>query len=361
MENEIKLFRKHVHGIGTWRVYSEGNVIHLASTQVEGGKEVHFTEVVETNLSGRSLEEQVKLRINSRVSRMADKGYKETIEQAQFGATNQLNLLRPMLANPIQRVKRINYDGAILQPKLDGHRCLVTRHDGQIIAYSRQGKLIPSIRHITSVLDKVLPEGVTLDGEAYCHGVALQTIGSWIKREQEDTLKLNYVVYDLISKDPFQERLGELMTILSPILMSDDKNSPIRSVGNYVYTGDKYVRELFDSVRVEGYEGLILRTNDRGYEPGVRSQSLIKIKKFFDDEFKVLSVRPSKDGWGICACEARNGRTFDVSAPGNMIEKKRILDEKEKYVGEYLTVEYSVLTNDGIPFHPCAVRWVNEI
>jgi ATP-dependent DNA ligase len=291
---------------------------------------------------------------------MLDKGYKKTVEEAQQGSTNQLNLPRPMLAQPLKRVSRVNYKDAVLQFKLDGHRCLVTRVDGKVIAYTRQGKLIPSITHITQELDDILPEGVTLDGELYHHGTPLQTIGSWIKREQEDTKKLKYTVYDLMSPDPYRERMTEKNNILARYILRDG-NPVINVLGDYEYVDTNHTSTLFRLARSQGYEGLMLRTNDRGYEAGVRSASLIKLKEFFDEEFKVVDITPSKDGWAVCTCVLDSGRTFMVSAPGDMGAKRKVLEERENYLGKFLTVEYSTLTNDGIPFHPNALGWREDV
>lgn len=359
MENQTVLYRKHVNGVGTWRIWNNGSYLYYAHATVDGGREVCHTEFIQTNQSGRSIEEQIALQMNSRISRMLDKGYKWTRAEANLGATNQLDLPRPMLAQPLKRVSRVNYKNAIIQYKVDGHRCLVTRQDGNLIAYTRQGKLIPSIEHILTELDDVLPEGSTLDGELFAYGVPLQTISSWIKRSQENTKKLSYNVYDLMTPDTYYDRMIEKNRILEKFIL--EKSDVITVLNDYEYVDENHTRDLFRLARSQGYEGLMLRTNDRGYESGVRSQSLIKIKEFFDEEFKVVGITPSKDGWAVCTCELQNGRTFMVSAPGDIPSKRKALVDKDSYVGKYLTVEYSVLTNDGIPFHPNATRWREDI
>lgn len=121
---------------------------------------------------------------------------------------------------------------------------------------------------------------------------------------------------------------------------------------------------MFDElirVRRAGFEGLMLRLDGRKYEDGKRSSSLIKVKKFHDDEFECIDIEPSRDGWGICVLKAKNGVVFRTSAPGTLQEKERQLKTKEQYIGKYLTVEYSQLTNDGVPFHPSAIRWREDV
>jgi len=353
----ILLFKRHVNGLGTWRIWNNGNALHIAHATCEGGAEVTHVEYVETNMSGRSMQEQIQLRIQSRVRRQLDKGYKTTRDEALSSTTNQLGLLRPMLAQQFAKVSNINLVNAQLQKKLDGHRCLVTNQDG-ILPYSRQGKEIKTIEHIINILKDRLPSGDTLDGELYCHGVPLQTIGSWIKRKQDNTSKLWYVVYDLVSPEPFTERYNELKGILGPLL--SDKSCPVKLLPCVPYTTSEAMWDFFHDARSKKFEGAMLRTNDRGYQDGIRSSSLIKIKAFEDTEVRVKGFDVAKDGCAICICEYK-GKDLRVLAPGSRDDKRKILDDKDSFIDKYLTIEYAYLTNDGIPFQPVAVRWREDI
>jgi ATP-dependent DNA ligase len=205
-------------------------------------------------------------------------------------------------------------------------------------------------------LQGLIPEGTTIDGELYCHNIPLQTIGSWIKRKQEDTNRLWYVVYDLISEDRFQDRYNELKSITDKV----DKSGPVKLLPCIPYVSDEEMWSYFHASKAQGFEGLILRTNDKPYQDGVRSSSLVKIKSFEDTEVKVIDVIESKDGWGICVCEY-NGKVFRTSAPGDFTQKTEVLINKDKYLGKLLTIEYSMLTSDGIPFHASAIRWRDDI
>lgn len=356
---EIKLYRKNSVGIGSWRIWAEGSVIHIAHATVLGGSEVHHRENVETNLSGRTIEEQVALRIRSRVSRMLDKGYKQSIEQAQRDQTNQLGLERPMLAQKIQDVRNPSLHGAVLQKKLDGHRCLITCEEGELIAYSRQGKLIPSIKHILRGLHGRIPEGSTIDGELYCHNVKLQTIGSWIKREQAATANLFFVGYDILSNDRYVDRHREL----SEIVARCDTGAPGKVVAlpYRPYEGPEPTRAWFREVRADGFEGLMLRLDNRGYEAGKRSSGLLKIKEWHDEEFKVIGFKASKTGWAICECVTSSGGRFDCAAPGSHAEKQYVMDNQEKFLGRFLTIEFAHWTDDGLPFQPNALRWREDV
>lgn len=352
----ITLYRKHVNGIGTWSISSEGNVITIKHSTSLGGSEVIHTETVDSGLQGRTLSEQVKSRIDSRISVVRDKGYKSTIEEANKGSTNQLGLVSPVLAQPYDKVSKPNVNGAVLQKKLNGHRCLITNIGGEIVAYSRRGKRIPAIVHITDSLVGAIPEGETIDGELYVHGQHLQTIASWVKRLQPNTLRVMFVAYDIVSCENYKDRHAELSRMLDNVI-----NPKIQVLGYTPYINHGEMIKYRDAVILNKFEGLMLKLDNYPYEPGVRSMGIIKVKRFNDAEFVVVDVVPSSDGWGICVCKTFEGKFFKVSAPGTMIEKQNVIDNKELFIGKKLTVEYAELTADNIPFHCSATGWREDI
>lgn len=347
------LFKQDVTGqIRVWEIQQ------ISDSQVEirwgvlDGVMQSQVENIPFGLSTRTQQEQVESRINSRINKQLDRGYKNSIEEAkELKGTNSLGLDKPMLAQPITKVKNIDYNNAFLQPKYDGHRCLVTKVDGEVIAYSRQGKLITSIPHILGELD--LLEGTVLDGELYCHGHSLQAISSWIKKEQNNSLKLNYHVYDVLMDLPYIERYEYISQLTRNLTHTVLASTIIISTG-------EDVQPFFQSCISQGYEGAILRWGAAGYEVGKRSKSLVKIKEFHDDEFEVLDIEASKDNWAVLICLCRKGK-FKVSAPGSIHNKIQILKNKNKYIGKFITVQYSQLTPDGLPFHPVALRWREDI
>jgi ATP-dependent DNA ligase len=350
------LYRRHVGGIGTWSIRATETGLAISHATVIGGSEVVHNELVESGKQGRSLDQQIQSRIDSRISRMKDRGYKDTIEEAMNGNTNQLGLLSPMLAQPYDKVKSINFQDAVIQKKLNGHRCLITCQDGKIIAYSRKGKEIPAITHITDSLIGHLPEGVTIDGELYVHGQKLQTIASWVKRKQTATALVMFVAYDIVSSDSYKYRHIELSSLLA-----DVQSKRVIVLPHEPFTNHEDLIARRDEVIKNGFEGLMLRIHGCGYQDGVRSASLIKVKKFTDAEFEVIDVVPSSDGWGICVCKLENDKTFRVSAPGDVREKTEVLRRKGEFIGRMLTVEFAELTQDGIPFHCSATGWREDI
>jgi len=204
----ITLYRQTATGaIQLWQISAlvDKNSILIKYGQLNGALQEQI-EQIKTNNSGRSMREQIKLRIKSRLSKQRAKGYRNTVDEAiKFANKNELNMYRPMLAQQFNKQKSVNTSGAILQRKLDGNRMLVTRNNGELLCYTRNGKLIKTLDHIVEQMDW-LDEGQTVDGEVYRHGMALKDIRGGIAKKQASTLELNYHIYDVVKDMSFQER-----------------------------------------------------------------------------------------------------------------------------------------------------------
>ena len=309
---------------------------------VLGGSIQTKFELVNTNRSGRSIDEQVLNRMDSRAREKRQQGYKHSIDVAHNeSGTNAINLARPMLAHTFDKYHRL--EGSYVQYKYDGNRCMIHNDGQKLIAYTRNGKMIHTIDHILDGID--IPAGVTIDGELYHHDLTLQQIVSLIKRKQEGTKSLQYVVYDMIAPVNFIGRFNQLKqynysgsVVIAPTWGIEEQGS---------------MKQSRQSAVDNGYEGLIVRLNNTGYEVGKRSKSLLKVKQWQDANFPIIDIKPSVDGWARLICTTGESQ-FTVSAPGTIEYKKQVLADKENYIGKEVRVEYAYLTKDGVPFHPVA-------
>jgi ATP-dependent DNA ligase len=336
-------------GVRIWNIETGDSWLTFTWGQLGGATQTK-TEQIRLNASGRTMVEQLMLQYNSRINRQRNKGYKDTIEEAVESKTNVLSLPKPMLATTFEKVKNIDYTSAFLQRKYDGNRCLIANCDGEIIAYTRNGKRIETISHITDNVD--IPDGTILDGELYAHGETLQTIVSWVKRKQEQTKQIKYHCYDLVEPGPFTRRLAMLEELaLGPC---------IEIAPSYQCLSKETAQDALMEFRSEGYEGAILRWGKAGYEDGKRSKSLVKLKQWHDAEFEVAYITRSDDGWGILHLITNEGAHFKATAPGTQIDKCQVADQPYAYIGRFVTVEYAYLTADGVPFHPIAKRWRDD-
>lgn len=341
----INMYLKDNRGeLRHWTIWYELDELVITHGLHRGAMQEKRERVI---LKGKNtLIEQIQSRIASRISKMRDKGYVNSIQLAMVGkATNARGLPKPMLAQPSKKAKITGK--YFVQYKYDGHRCIVFKKDDVMHAYSRNGKPIDTIPHILASLSHHINEGEFIDGELYIHGLSLQKIASLVKRKQADSDKLVYIIYDIMTDDDYAERLERLSRIPN---RTGHMIAPTTVMG-------KIDGLALSTARSGGYEGLIVRLSDRGYEDGKRSMSLIKIKKFEDDEFLVTGIHASVDNWAILECRANNGKSFNVSAPGSIHQRSITLERSYEFIGEQVKVEYANLTKEGIPFHPVAISW----
>ena len=354
--NKTILYAKDNSGqIREWSIRSEGKYIYMESGIV-GCVSVGSEELVQFGLGGRTLEEQIEMRMNSRINKKLDSGYVYSYEDAKNNVrTNSLGFLKAMKCSRFdEQEKNIKYDMAWVQPKLDGHHCSIINDNGTKIAYSNNGKIIDSIDHILDGFD--LPVGCAVEGELYNHGTPLQTISSWVRKKQENSLKLKYFCYDTVSDECYSERYKTLESM--------EFGASAELLETACIIGRFNVKPILAAYIARGFEGAVIRLAGHPYEAGKRSKGMIKVKPMhfdgafmIDDEFLVVDIIPSKDGWAILICETEKGVQFRVSCFGTMEYKKEVYLTKNDFIGRHVSVEYSAWTNDKKPFHPVARRW----
>ena len=351
-----------------WKCYEVLNGLEI-EYGVCGGTPLYQSEDIEEGKGGRDQDEQIASRIQSRINKQLDKGYVFDKEQAaSMRPVNALGFVKPMLAKKSEDVdvKKLLTRDVYYQHKLDGNRCLIHNDGTGLVAYTRNGKEFTTLKHITDQLKNIIPADATLDGELYCHGVPLQTIVSWGKRLQADTLKLNYHCYDIVSNDPFSERINELGAILGGRANTLGGNIAIVNAIKISHDSGANlggIPALVGRSRADGYEGGMVRSDwalERGvfvpvgYEDGKRSGSLIKCKLWDNAEFEIIGVDTSADGWAILNLSNPRGPNFSVSCPGDVPFKHYVRVHREKYIGKKVTVKFAYWTTDNVPFHPTA-------
>lgn len=359
-----RLFTTHSNGqVGSWEIeVFDGHQVRTDVTvlKVLGGTPV-VTEgyTVEGKNIGRANEttplEQAIAEAKSKVSKKLDKGYTEAQPTAGQKTTNGLGYVRPMLAQPAEKMKELVMP-AHVQPKFDGHRMLATIDDGTVVLYSRQGKVL-DVEHIRAALQAAHDAGYwtygSLDGEVYAHGETLQRISSWVKKPKPESKNLTYMLYDVTEEGvPYGDRLSIIRQI-DEYLESDH----VEVTETHYIVDENEIDGHHGRFIGEGYEGTIIRHGGWGYEDGKRSKSLIKKKDIQDAEFEIIGVNEGKPNerlgtrLGIYVCRAPNGKEFEVTAAGDAQAKHDVAVNGHKNIGKQLTVFFFGYTPDGAPFH----------
>jgi DNA ligase-1 len=267
-------------------------------------------------------------------------------------------MIKPMLAHKFDD-KRVNWSKPVyIQPKLDGVRCLLTKHG----AFSRTGKQFKNIAHIELALIpffKQYPD-IVLDGELYNHKLKddFEKIISLVRKQKptaDDRRNAQHLVqfhiYDYIDGkyESYKTRMHQLVN-------SAIYDVQIKYVPAYLVDSYNYAREMHADFLAKGYECSIIRL-DGLYKHG-RSYDLMKFKDFSDDEATIVGYEAGKgkrtgtlgkflmmDDEGIeFGCPPGKGFTYKDLA--------NILDNIHDYIGKRATFTFFERTKAGNYRHP---------
>jgi len=304
----------------------QGGLIQTTTTRVSEGKNI-----------GKSNETspfaQAKSEAKSKWKKQLDRGYSP-------GAAKVVAQTNPMLAKSYDKERKKVKFPCFYQPKLDGMRCVAQKLNGKVSMVSRRGKPIDTLPHINSLLEALMDEGEIVDGELYTHGVEFQKVMSWIKRNQPDSARVQYNLYDVINDKPYKERFKRLC-----LLVGNRGQDIIRTTYTDIVRSHKEVDEAHDAQCVRGFEGIMLRIGDCQYKCGKRSSELLKVKKFMDEEFKIVGAFENvgkQEGQCTFSCVTKDGGKFNVKPQGTAQEREKYWEDFQKGLikGKMLTVRF---------------------
>jgi ATP-dependent DNA ligase len=346
--NNVPLFHKD----RVWKIETVGNKI-ITTYGVVGGKMIVQEKKIEGK-NGKS--EKTKTTGEQQAMIEAKREYDAKIKQGYHveGASME-KIIKPMLAIEMDK-KNIKFP-VMIQPKLDGIRCLIYKNDG-IVFQSRQNKLFEPFQHLLPELETLFDScgSIILDGELYCHGLGFEKITSMVRRgktRHPEVDKLQYIIYDVIGPGTYTERMKPILAF-----QNEKKNEKNKSTSNIclietiVANSMKEVEDAHTKYTAEGYEGIMLRQNGL-YKEG-RSKDLLKYKKFMDKEYEVIGHvegTGTHAGTPIFVCKT-NDKTFHVTLNGPMETRRDMMKHVTDYYGKQLTVKYQELSVDGIPRFP---------
>ena len=300
-------------------------------------------------------QEQALLEAQAKITKKKEKGYTENLEAV--AAAKQEAWLEPMLAHPIEKKpKAVRFgDLIIIQPKLDGIRCIGTK-DG---LFSRNGKPIVSVPEITGQVQRILkhlPDGTRLDGELYNHAFKddFNSLVSLIRKGDalnfSDQQLVQYHLYDLdIPALTYPLRYAMLAKCEDHGLYPN-----IRIVDSLIEVADSNWRDLVDTFQqgfiTNGYEGAMVRVGHLPYEHK-RSDSLLKVKTFQDDEFiikEIVEGDGNRSGMaGRLVIYLKDYSVCEAGIAGGVDYYKHLWENRERFIGKKATVRFFGYTPAG--------------
>ena len=305
--------------------------------QQNGSLQTTTVDITEGKNIGKANEttpyEQACSEAESKWKKKQDKGYSPSAPQ-------KLKATSPMLAKSYDKEKKKVKFPCIYQPKLDGMRCIAAKNNGKVAMFSRGAKPINTLPHINSLLEELMDDGEILDGELYTHGFPFQRVMSWIKRNQTDSSRVQYRVYDMINSDPYPKRLKRICQIVGK-----KGKGIVRTVWTGIVNSHAEIAAAHKEQCKRGFEGIMLRIGHCEYKVGRRSSELLKVKKFFDEEFEIIGAFENvgkQAGQCTFTCQTKSGATFNVKPMGTSEEREQYWTDWKNgsLKGNMLTVRF---------------------
>ena len=224
--------------------------------------------------------------------------------------------------------------GWIVELKLDGYRAIAFKSGGKVHLRSRNDNDF-AVRYsdITKALAS-MPDETVIDGEV----VALDERGrpsfNTLQNYGSSGAPLHFFIFDLMvlkGKDVMGEPLIKRRQLIEkhvlPKLADPIRYSPIL---------EGSLKNLIDSVKAQGLEGLVAKRRDSKYEPGQRSGAWRKMRVNQGQELVIAGYTPSdknfdalvigfyEDGKLMYAARTRNG--FTPASRAELFKKLKPLE-----------------------------------
>ena len=372
----------------------ETYTIYRYSYQFGGKKTEQPPIVIDKGFLNRDPYAQTLLRFYSLCKEYKDKGYKEIenppdhyTEQELFDFLPEYNtdangFAKHMLAKSIDKCRKDILEDSVFwyaSRKIDGCRMSFYWDGNSIRTASRGGGDYDLAMQHFITNEKFIEffkrhPGIILDGEAYKHGWPLQKISGACRLEKNavDCDQLSFYMYDvMVPKVSFKLRnkimdkiQEELNLDFNPYKEWKEGELQMFRVPQELVEGNiDAVMELHNKYVEEGWEGLVLRNPESKYGFGRRTNDMIKVKKYKDDEYLVqsyeLGLRGAEDMVFICITPF--GNTFKAKPLGDRLVKEEYVNNFEtKYKGKFATVKYFYYSNGGneetgVPLQPALI------
>jgi DNA ligase D-like protein (predicted ligase) len=221
--------------------------------------------------------------------------------------------------------------------KFDGYRCLAIKSGGKVRLYSRNGNDFTDRYVSITKAFSALPDETVVDGELVALGHDGKPSFNILQNYGSAGAPLLFYVFDLlflsgriVMEEPFMKR-RELLEkhVLSRL------DEPIR----YSPELKASLGDLIQSVKAQGFEGLIAKRRDSKYEPGARSGAWQKMRVNQGQEFVIGGYTPApknfdalvigyyEKGKLMYAARTRNG--FTPASRVELFKKIKPLETKD--------------------------------
>ena len=227
--------------------------------------------------------------------------------------------------------------------KLDGVRLIVQKRGDEVTYQSREGKHFTTLGELTEQI-RAIEGDIVLDGEICVmkdgNEDFIGVVGA-VKKKRHTIKDPKFFVFDILTVEEFDSRKSDV--ILTDRLDRLEFSGKIEKLEQQTI-GEG---ELFDYP--DTWEGLILRKNCN-YE-GKRTANMLKVKKFFDDEYVVDDLeigdfQITEDGKEkIIETVTRisfthKGEKVGAGSGFSLDQRREYYDDHSKIIGKVVTIKH---------------------
>lgn len=394
-ELPILYARSKTGAVLTWEIKVEGNKYCMITGQENGGKTTSKWTVAKAMNVGQSNEttpeQQAENEAISKWKKKLKTGYFENVKDID----TPLAYIEPMLAYPLISKKTDKDTGktiivdrtpdvklpVMVDRKYNGMRQVAS----MVGPYSRKGEQIQTAPHIYEALTPLFQKipGLVLDGELYNHdyrhklneliSIVRTTVKVTIELLRDSERIVRYYVYDGYGFNLPEDVLiefpdgtkwkfpsGTAITEDSPNVLRREALKQLLKGIPYVVVVPYYMvntmeesKKLYGEFIEDGYEGAILRNPNASYQH-CRTNDLIKLKPYEDMEVIIVDIiDPGSGNWGgsgkTALVRMDNGKEFKATFKGSYEKAVKILEEKDTWIGQKVTMTYNGWTGKGTP------------
>jgi len=251
-------------------------------------------------------------------------------------------------------------DGWYVSRKIDGARCIcIVDYNGDAAFYSRTGKSFETLGVVSNGIKALGVTNVVFDGELCLvddeGNEDFQGIMKQLKKKDHTIPNPSYKIFDMISHDEFYSKKGDKNRPYSirynnlREVMKNNTCTCLSVLGQELIKDDDHFQEWTKRANDYGWEGVMLRA-DEPYK-GKRSKDLLKVKKFFDDEYVVFDAefgtfRYVKDSAECeetmlsCVFIEHKGHIVRVGSGFSIDQRQEFYANPDQIIGKTITVQY---------------------
>jgi len=221
--------------------------------------------------------------------------------------------------------------------KFDGYRALAIKSGGKVHLRSRNDKDFNA--RYPAIVKALAPlqDETVIDGEVVALGPAGKPSFNLLQNHGSSGAPLHFFIFDLLmlkGKDVMNKSLTERRELLEKHIFPK-MQEPIR----YSAVLEADLKDLIQSVKAQGLEGLVAKRRDSKYEPGMRSGAWLKMRVNQGQELVIGGYTPSPKNFDalvigyydgsnlIYAARTRNG--FTPASRAELFKKIKPLEIKE--------------------------------